>query len=96
MVITDFSSLQNYLQQANAFNLLGVNKIGIFGSFARGEEFNDIDILIEEDVSDEAIISFYKKIKKDITIPVDVVLSKFAEPIVLYRAKQDLKYAVKQ
>lgn len=77
----------------NIFTLLGVNKIGVFGSFARNENFRDIDLLIEEPVSLEALMSLQKILKKDIEIPIDIVLSKYAEPIILNRANQDLKYA---
>ena len=55
--------------------------------------FKGIDLLIEQDVNIDSLISFQKKIKKDIDVPVDIILSKYAEPIILYRAKQDLKYA---
>ncbi len=77
----------------NIFTLLGVNKIGVFDSFTRNENFRDIDLLIEEPVSLEALMSLQKILKKDIEVPIDIVLSKYAEPIILYRANQDLKYA---
>lgn len=77
----------------NIFTLLGVNKIGVFDSFTRNENFRDIDLLIEEPVSLEALMSLQKILKKDIEIPIDIVLSKYAEPIILNRANQDLKYA---
>jgi hypothetical protein len=35
-------------------------------------------------------------LKRDIRVPVDIVLSKYAEPIILFRARQDLKYARRQ
>ena len=57
------------------------------------EKFNDIDLLIEDDVNSESLISFQKILKKNLNVPVDIVLSKYAEPIILYRAQQDLKYA---
>jgi predicted nucleotidyltransferase len=65
----------------------------VFGSFARNEKFRDIDLLIEDNVSLDSLISFQNILKNDIDIPVDIVLSKYAEPIILYRAKHDLKYA---
>ena len=93
MLIQNIHELENYLRKENLFELLGINRIGVFGSFARNEGFKDIDLLIEDEVSLESLISFQKILKKDIAVPVDVVLSKYAEPIILYRAKQDLKYA---
>lgn len=93
MEIKNIHELESYLRKANLFNLLGVSKVGVFGSFARNEKFNDIDLLIEDNVNLESLMSFQKILKKDIDIPVDIILSKYAEPIILYRAKQDIKYA---
>lgn len=93
MIVQNVDELERYLRNAKLFELLGINKIGVFGSFARNEAFNDIDLLIEDEVNLDSIILFQNILKRDIEIPVDVVLSKYAEPIILYRAKQDLKYA---
>ncbi|MGI8581702.1 MAG: nucleotidyltransferase family protein [Chitinophagaceae bacterium] len=93
MVIQNLHELENYFRNANLFALLGVSRIGVFGSFARNEKFRDIDLLIEDNVSLDSLISFQNILKNDIDIPVDIVLSKYAEPIILYRAKHDLKYA---
>jgi predicted nucleotidyltransferase len=93
MEIKNIHELEKYFRKTNLFNLLGVSRIGVFGSFARNEKFNDIDLLIEDNVNLESLISFQRILKKDIDIPVDIILSKYAEPIILYRAKQDLKYA---
>jgi uncharacterized protein len=93
MEIKNLKDLENYFKKADLFSLLGVDKIGVFGSLARNEKFNDIDLLIEDDVNSESLISFQKILKKNLNVPIDIVLSKYAEPIILYRAQQDLKYA---
>ena len=93
MEITNINELENYFRKTHLFDLLGVSKIGVFGSFAREEKFNDIDLLIEDNVSLESLVSFRSMLKQDIQVPVDIVLSKYAEPIILFRARQDLKYA---
>lgn len=93
MIIQNLHQLENYFKKTKIFQLPGVNRIGVFGSFARNKNFKGIDLLIEQDVNIDSLISFQKKIKKDIDVPVDIILSKYAEPIILYRAKQDLKYA---
>ncbi len=93
MLINNIHQLESYFRKEKLFDLLGVKKIGIFGSFARKEKFTDIDLLIEDEVNLESLISFQNIIKKDLDVPVDIVLSKYAEPIILYRAKQDIKYA---
>jgi predicted nucleotidyltransferase len=95
MEITTINELENYFRKTHLFDLLGVSKIGVFGSFAREEKFNDIDLLIENNVSLESLVSFRSMLKRDIQVPVDIVLSKYAEPIILFRARQDLKYATR-
>ena len=76
------------------FNLL---KIGIFGSFARDEQnAQDIDILIDnENIQPEKLIELKSIIEESFGKKVDIVLAKYANPIILYRAKKDLKYATK-
>ena len=96
MEIKNVKQLENYLRETRLFDLLGINRIGVFGSFARKEKFKDIDLLIEDDVHLDSLISFRDILKKDIQVPVDIVLSKYAEPIILFRAKQDIKYATRQ
>ena len=93
MEIKNLEELESYLRKANLFSLLGIKRIGVFGSFARKENFKDIDLLIEDNVNLESLITFQNILKKDLDVPVDIVLSKYAEPIILYRAQQDSKYA---
>lgn len=93
MEIKNLKQLEQYFGKSNLFSLLNVNKIGVFGSFARNEKFNDIDLLIEDDINLESLIFFRDILKRDISIPVDIILSKYSELIILFRAKQDLKYA---
>lgn len=96
MEIKNITQLENYFRETHLFDLLGVNRIGVFGSFVREENFHDIDLLIEDNVALESLVSFQRRLKEDIRVPVDIVLSKYAEPIILFRARQDLKYATRQ
>jgi len=96
MILHNLKDLELYFRKEKIFDLLNVNRIGVFGSFIRDEAFNDIDLMIEDDVNPEALIVFANKLKHEIKIPVDVVLSKYAEPIILHRAKQDMKYATRE
>ncbi|MBS1578362.1 MAG: nucleotidyltransferase domain-containing protein [Bacteroidetes bacterium] len=89
----NIKQLEDYFRKEKIFDLLGIKRIGIFGSFARNEKFNDIDLLIDEEVKADTLIMFQQKLEADIKIPVDVVISKYAEPIILHRAKRDLQYA---
>ena len=42
-------TLQTIFVTQNLFKELGVDRIGIFGSYARGEKYSDIDLLLDED-----------------------------------------------
>jgi predicted nucleotidyltransferase len=90
------NELEFYFRKEKIFDLLEIDKIGVFGSFARNEVFNDIDLIIEDNVKTEAIIYLSEKLKNDIQTPVDIILSKYAEPIILHQAKQDMKYATRE
>jgi len=88
--------LQQYLRNNLIFSKYNLNRVGIFGSFARDEEnAGDIDILIEDDIDPDELIQLKMTIEKSFQKKVDIVLAKFANPIILYRAKKDLHYATR-
>ena len=90
------SDIQQYLRENQVFTRFNLRKVGFFGSFARDEEnANDIDILIEDDIDPEKIIEFKLLLENSFQKKVDVVLKKFANPIILYRAQKDLQYATR-
>lgn len=70
----------------------GITKIGIFGSTARGENGNDIDILVDEDISYKKLILFKKELEQLSNKKVDIMIKKYANPIVLYRAEKEIIY----
>ena len=39
--------LETLLRQENIFEEFGIDRLGLFGSFARGEQYRDIDTLLE-------------------------------------------------
>lgn len=69
-----------------------LKKIGFFGSVLFSDKPNDIDILIEafEDYRD--LFKFREDIQEITDKKVDIVLEKFARPIIFYRAKQNIRY----
>lgn len=69
-----------------------LEKIGIFGSFARQEKSNDIDIFIDKFVDYKTVINFKTELEKLCDKKVDIVIEKFANPIILHRAKKDMIY----
>ncbi len=69
-----------------------INQIGIFGSIARGENGNDIDILINDSSKIKNSIELKKELENITNTKVDIMIEKYANPIVLYRAKKELIY----
>jgi uncharacterized protein len=92
-------SLKNilqYLANPSFFQTYNLEKIGVFGSMARGEQANDLDLLIDADPRDfKKWIQFKEKIETDLSIKVDIMFEKYADPIILHRAKKEVIYAVR-
>lgn len=57
----------------------------LFGSFARGEAARDIDILVEEDADMDSLLELKEELEGLSGLPVDLVLKRYANPIVLVR-----------
>jgi predicted nucleotidyltransferase len=93
MTIETIHALEKALKEKNLLKKYNLEKIGVFGSFARGEKANDIDFYIDLENYD---IRNLLSLKKDLEIltekEIDIVLKKYANPIVLYRAQKDMKY----
>ena len=84
-----------FLNQNNVFDLLGVDNIGVFGSFARGETANDIDLLLGDVANKNKLIDIKEDLEKKIGKKIDMVVIQYANPIILHRAKKDLIYVKK-
>lgn len=95
MSVTDFQSLQTYLREERIFERFGLSRIGVFGSFARGESYHDIDLLIDESIPYQQLIALRDQLQADLHQPVDMMLRAFAEPIILHRALADVRYATR-
>ncbi len=93
MQVRDFYSFQQFLRDNDVFRRFGITRVGVFGSFARGEKFKDIDLLLEEKLNYDTRIALKQYLESSLHIPVDIVLKDFAEPIILHRALKDMKYA---
>lgn len=92
-MVSDFNSFQQFLREQKVFARFGFDRIGVFGSFARGERFNDIDLLIESRLDYDSRMALKNFLEAQLNVPVDIVLKEFAEPIILFRALKDVKYA---
>lgn len=91
----DFQFFQMHLRTNQIFDRFGLGRIGVFGSFARGESFQDIDVIVEDDIPYQQLIQLKNTLQRDLHIPIDVMLKRYAEPIILHRAMKDVKYATR-
>lgn len=82
------------LKKENIFEKYNIEKIGIFGSIARGEDGNDIDILVE-DTDFKKWIKLKEELEPIINVNLDIMIEKYANPIVLMRAKKEIVYVTK-
>lgn len=69
-----------------------LSKIGIFGSILHSDNPNDIDLYIEEFNDYHDLIGLKEEIESRTGKSVDIVIEKYASPIIVYRAKKELKY----
>lgn len=87
--------LESILRKERVFEEFGISKLGLFGSFARGEKYHDIDILLEQNMEYRLREKLKEKLQLLLNVKVDLVPEKFADPIIVYRARQDLKYVTR-
>ncbi|MCL2063249.1 MAG: nucleotidyltransferase domain-containing protein [Candidatus Cloacimonetes bacterium] len=92
-MVQSMISLEKALKDENLLKKHNLEKIGVFGSLARGENANDIDFFIDVDDFD---LRDLKELKEDLERitekEVDIMLKKYANPIILFRAQKDMKY----
>lgn len=89
---SNISNFRNTIRKHHLLEKYHLKSIGVFGSYARGESANDIDILIEDSDDYSNLIQFQTELEELLHKDVDIVIEKFANPIVLHRAKKDLVY----
>ena len=93
MNIETINALEKAIKNENLLKKYNLEKIGVFGSFARGEKANDIDFYIDLDnYNIKNLINLKRDLEKITEKEVDIMLKKYANPIVLYRAERDMRY----
>jgi predicted nucleotidyltransferase len=93
MSVETISALEKAIKDENILSKHHLERIGVFGSFARGEEANDIDFYIDSEYYKiEELISLRNDIEKITEKKADIMLKKYANPIIMYRAEKDMKY----
>lgn len=90
--IHSVDDLSEILRKSDIYSRFRLSRLGIFGSFARGEESNDIDFLVEDPITLDEALELKLALEELICTRVDIVLSQFANPIVLHRAHKDIRY----
>ncbi len=84
--------LYQFFLDNNIFAQVGVEKIGVFGSYSRGEKYNDIDLLLDEDPGYQKRELLKNIVEQQMHVPCDVVVKDKLEPIILYYINKDLVY----
>ncbi|MDR2314342.1 MAG: nucleotidyltransferase domain-containing protein [Spirochaetaceae bacterium] len=93
MSVETFEALEKAIKNENILEKYKLEKIGIFGSFARGETANDIDFYIDLETYDlKKLIALKNDLEKISQKSVDIMIKKYANPIILHRAQKDMKY----
>ena len=88
-------ALEEYFRTNKIFERFGIDRIGIFGSYARGERYNDIDLYLEKNLDYEKRMQLKALVENAFHTKVDVVIKEFAEPIILHHALKEMKYATR-
>lgn len=83
------------MEQHNIFERFNIDRIGIFGSITRNEYSNDIDVLIEDNIDYHLLSDLRDELENLTHKKVDIVMAKYANPIVLHRAKKEIIYVAK-
>ena len=93
MIIESIRALEEAIKEENLLKKHNLDKIGVFGSFARGEKANDIDFYIDiDDYNVKNLVNLKHDLEKLTEKEIDIMLKKYANPIILHRAKKDMKY----
>ena len=91
--LSEIKELFSLFDEIGLYKIYGIKKVGVFGSFARGEAFRDIDLFIEEDLNYSQVQDMKQKLEAKTGIHFDIMMKKNAEPVILYRALKDMQYA---
>lgn len=85
----------DFLRSSGLRKKYGLENLALFGSFARREPFQDIDILVEENADWKVLEDFRNEFTLLTGIKLDIMMRQFADPLVLKYALQDICYDTK-
>jgi predicted nucleotidyltransferase len=91
--LTSPEQLFECLHSSGLLEKYGIRKIGVFGSFARREVYQDIDLLLEdEEINWKALADFRDEFQLITGQKIDIMVKKYAEPLILRTALRDIQY----
>ena len=90
MPVQDVDQFLDMVKRTRLLKKYHLKKISLFGSFARGEKADDIDIFIRDVKDYDSLIEFRKELESLTQKRIDIMIDKYANPIVLYRASRDM------
>ena len=86
--LNSLEDLEALIQKSGILQRFSIRRLGVFGSFALHDQANDIDLLIEDDISLEDAMRFKEEFAAMVDNRLDIILKRLANPIVMYRAKK--------
>jgi len=89
----DIAGLEKLLRERGIFERYGLERIGVYGSFARGEDYRDVDLLLDPYLDYRIRMQMKHELEELLHTKVDLVVRELMDPIVMYRANKDMKYA---
>ncbi len=91
-IIRTTADLREFLLREAVLQRFHLSRLAVFGSLARNEKANDVDLLIEDPLPLESAAAVKFFLESKINLPVDVVLANRANPIILVRANREKIY----
>lgn len=92
---SQIAEFEKAMVQNKIFERFNLNRVGIFGSAARGEQSNDIDVLVEDNIDYHLLLELRDELERLMNKRIDLVIARYANPIVLHRARKEIVYVTK-
>jgi len=87
----NINDLKEILVNKKLLHKYGIPDIHVFGSLVRGEKNpHDIDLFVQNFTDYKVLISFKNELEALTGQKVDLVMEKYANPIIMHRAKKEM------
>ena len=84
--------LISFFKKEQLLSKYHLDNVGIFGSIVRCNTPNDIDLLITDFEDNHDLIGLKKELEEKTGKDVDIVIQKYASPIIVHRALKEVRY----